>query len=86
MKDQRSKVEVSRSVNRRPAFLAGLLLGSVAGVAVLLVAPSAWEKTRSKIQKQDAKLRFQAASSMNDIVIEASDKAHEFTNNVDKLV
>ena len=64
-------------------LLAGLLLGALAGaVATLLLAPRSGEKTRSQIQKQGAKLRHQAAESMDDAVTEAGDKAHQFTGSV----
>lgn len=65
------------------AFLTGLLLGGLAGAAaMLLVAPRSGERTRSAIQKQRSKLRHQAAESMDDMVTEAGDKAHQFTNSV----
>jgi gas vesicle protein len=84
MKDQRSKVEAISSVIQRPAFLAGLLLGSVAGAAMMVLARRGWEKLRAKIQKQGTKLRNQATDSMNEMVIEGGDKAHQFTASVDR--
>jgi len=70
-------------VNRLLVLLAGLLLGALTGtVAMLLLAPRSGEKTRSQIQKQGAKLRHQAAESMDDAVTEAGDKAHQFTDSV----
>jgi len=69
--------------NRLPAFVAGLLLGGLAGAAaMLLLAPRSGEKTRSEIQKQGEKLRHQAAESMDDVVTGAGDKAHQFTDSV----
>ena len=73
----------SSSASRLPAFSAGLLLGGLAGAgAMLLLAPRSGEKTRSKIQKQGAKLRDQAAESMDEMVTEAGDRAHQFTDGV----
>jgi len=70
-------------VNQLLVFLAGLLIGALAGaVAMLLLAPRSGEKTRSQIQKQGAKLRHQAAESMDDAVTEAGNKAHQFTDSV----
>lgn len=66
-----------------PALLAGLVFGALAGAtAMWLLAPRSGEKTRSQIQKQGAKMRHQAAESMDDVVTEAADKAHEFTEKV----
>jgi len=77
----------SSSANRLPAFSAGLLLGGLAGAgAMLLLAPRAGKQTRSRIQKQGAKLRHQAAESMEEVVTEAGDKAHQFTDTVHKGV
>jgi gas vesicle protein len=65
------------------SFLAGLLLGGLAGtVAMLLLAPRGGEETRSQIKKQGAKLRHQADESIEEFVTEAGDKAHQFTNGV----
>ena len=58
--------EGSSSANRLPAFLAGLLLGGLAGWRggrCCLLAPRTGKQTRSKIQKQGAKLREQAADA-----------------------
>jgi len=85
MNDRHSKG--GSSANRLLVFLAGLLLGALAGaVAGLLLAPRTGEQTRSKIEKQSAKLRHQAAGSMDDMVTEAGDKAHQFTDSVQKGV
>jgi gas vesicle protein len=87
--------EDSSNVSGLPTFLAGLLFGGLAGLllggltgaaAMFLLAPRAGKQTRSKLQKQGAKLRHQAAESMEEAVSEAGDKAHEFTDNVQKGV
>jgi gas vesicle protein len=96
MEDQRCEVEVSSSTNRLPGFLAGLLLGSLAGAAaMLLFAPRTGKETRAKLQKQGAKLRHQAAKRIKkqstqlrheatERMTDAGDKAHEFTDGVQK--
>jgi len=87
--------EGSSSANRLPGFLAGLLLGGLAGLvlgglagaaAMLLLAPRTGKQTRSQIQKRGAKLRHQAADSMEELVTEAGDKAHQFVDSVHKGV
>lgn len=70
-----------------PAFVIGLLLGGLAGAAVmLLLAPRSGEKTRSRIEKQGAKLRYQATEVMDDVVTEVDDKAHQVTDTIQKGV
>ena len=79
--------EGSSNVSWLPAFVLGLLLGGLAGaVAMLLLAPRSGEKTRSQIHKQGAKLRHQAADSLEEVVTEAGDKAHQFTDGVHREV
>ena len=83
--------EGSSSPRRVRTFLAGLLFGSLVGLllgslvgaaAMLLLAPRTGKQTRAKIEKQGAKLRHQAAESMDDMVTGAGDKAHQFTDSV----
>ena len=77
--------EGSFSAGRLLGFLAGLVLGALVGAAaMMLLAPRAGKQTRSKIQKQGAKLRHQAVESMEDVVAEAGDKANQFTDSVEK--
>jgi len=64
-------------------FLVGFLSGGLVGAVVMLLqAPNSGKQTRSKIQKKSAKLRRQATEGIEDVVAEASDMAHEFTDNV----
>jgi gas vesicle protein len=50
-------------------FLAGLLLGGLAGAGVmLLLAPQSGQRTRTKIQQQGHKLREQTAETIEDSV------------------
>ncbi len=75
------------SANWLPAFIVGLLFGGMAGAAaMLLLAPRSGKKTRAELQKQGAKLRDQAVEGMEDVVAEAGDKAHQFTDSVQKGV
>lgn len=69
------------------AFVAGLLLGALGGAtAMLLLAPRSGKKTRSQIQKQGAKAFEQASDSMDGVMTEAGDKAHEFADSVQEEV
>ena len=83
MKNKRNKS--GSSAQRLPIFAVGLLLGGLIGAAaMLLLAPRSGKKTRSRIQKQGAKLRDEAVESMEDVVTDAGDKAHQFTDSVQK--
>lgn len=68
-------------------LLAGSLFGGLAGAgATLLLAPQSGKRTRAKLQRQGVKLRRQATESMEDALAEASDKAHEFADDLQKEV
>jgi gas vesicle protein len=69
--------------NNPGGFLAGLLLGSLAGAGVmLLLAPQSGEKTRTKIQQQGQKMREQTAESIEDGVKQVREKAHQVTSSI----
>jgi gas vesicle protein len=75
------------NANRLMGFLGGFLSGGLVGAgAMLLLAPRAGKRTRSKIQHKGMKLGHQAAESLEDALAEAGDKAHEFTDDVHKEV
>ena len=87
--------EGGSSASRLPGLLAGLGFGGVGGLVVggvggaaagVLLAARAGKQTRSQIQKQGSKLRHQAVESMEDVVTEAGDKAHQFADSVNKGV
>ncbi|MBE2238886.1 MAG: YtxH domain-containing protein [Caldilineaceae bacterium] len=93
MNDQTSEDDLRPS--RLRAFLAGMLFGALVGLllgsligagAMLLLAPRAGKQTRAKIQKQSTKLRHQATERMDDLVTDAGDRAHQFTDSVQKGV
>lgn len=66
-------------MNGTQGFLAGLLVGGLAGAgAMLLLAPQSGKRTRAKIQHQSLELRDQA----EDAVAKARVKARQITADV----
>ncbi len=64
-------------------FLAGVLVGSLAGASVmLLMAPHSGKKTRALIQEKGIELRDQTTESVEDVVAQARAKAHQITTDV----
>ena len=64
-------------------FVAGLLLGALAGAgAMLLLAPQSGKKTRRQIQRKGKNLRKQTDKAMDDAVSQARAKAHQVTKNM----
>jgi gas vesicle protein len=65
------------------SFLAGLLLGGLAGaVAMLLLAPRSGKKTRAHIQHQGMDLRAQAVERVEDAEGQVRAKAHQITDGI----
>ena len=66
-------------------FLAGLLVGGLAGAgAMLLLAPQSGEKTRAQIQQKSIELRDQTAKTVEGAVAQARGKARQITDDVHK--
>jgi gas vesicle protein len=66
-------------------FLAGLLLGGLAGaVAMLLLAPHTGKRTRADIQHKSTELRDQATETVEDAVDQVRAKAHHIKASVRK--
>jgi len=64
-------------------FLAGLLVGGLAGaVAMLLLAPQSGKETRAQIRQKSAELRDQAVKTVEGGVAQASSKARQITDDV----
>ncbi|MBU0705162.1 MAG: YtxH domain-containing protein [Chloroflexi bacterium] len=64
-------------------FLAGLLVGGLAGAgAMLLLAPQSGEKTRTQIQQKSIELRDQTVKTVEGAVAQARGKAHQITDDV----
>jgi len=64
-------------------FLAGLLLGGLAGaVAMLLLAPQSGKKTRGQIREQSIELRDRTVKSVEGTVVQVRGKARQITDDV----
>ncbi len=64
-------------------FLAGVLVGGLAGASVmLLMAPQSGRKTRALIQEKSIELRDQTTEAVEDVVAQARVKAHQITTEV----
>lgn len=68
-------------------LLAGSIFGGLAGAGImLLLAPQSGKRTRTKLQRQSMILRNQATESIEDALADAGDKAHEYTDDLQKEV
>lgn len=64
-------------------FLAGLLLGALAGAAMmLLLAPQSGKKTRREIRRKGRDLRQQTTDAIEDGVSEARTRAQDVKTNI----
>jgi len=78
--------EHETGANNTWSFLAGLLMGGLAGAgAMLLLAPQSGKKTRTQIQRKSIELRDQtteAVEAVEDAVAQAGVKARQITADV----
>ncbi|MDT8306908.1 MAG: YtxH domain-containing protein [Anaerolineae bacterium] len=64
-------------------FLAGILLGALAGAAaMLLLAPQSGKKTRRQIRRKGKALRKQTAGTIEDGVAQVRATAHDVTGSI----
>ena len=70
-------------VNQLGVFLAGLLIGGLAGaVVMLLLAPQSGKKTRTQIQEKSIELRDQAVKNVEDAVAQTRTKGRQIRADV----
>jgi len=71
------------NMNTTGGFIAGLLIGGMAGAgAMLLLAPQSGKRTRAQIQRQGRDLRDQATGTIEDAVVQARIKARQISADV----
>jgi len=64
-------------------FVAGLLVGGLAGAgAMLLLAPQSGKKTRAQIQQRSIEVRDQTVKTVEGAVAQARGKARQITDDV----
>jgi len=79
------ELEQGSTASHPGGFLAGLLLGGLAGAgAALLLAPHSGKRTRADIQHKSIELRDQATESVEDAVDQVRAKAHHIESSVRK--
>ena len=70
--------EHENDVNQLGGFIAGLLVGGLAGaVAMLLLAPQSGKRTRAKIQQKSIELREQTTEAVEDAMAQARTKGRQ---------
>lgn len=64
-------------------FLAGVLVGSLAGASVMLfMAPQSGKETRALLKEKSIELRNQTTEAVEDAVAQTRAKAHQITTEV----
>ena len=77
--------EHENDANQLGGFLAGLLIGGLAGaVAMLLLAPQSGKKTRAKVQQKSIELREQTTEAVEDALAQTRVKARQINASVHK--
>ena len=70
--------EHENDFNQLGSFIAGLLIGGLAGaLAMLLLAPQSGKKTRAKVQQKSSELREQTTETVEDALKQTGVKASQ---------
>ena len=75
----------NNQMQRALGFVAGLLIGSLAGAGtMLLLAPQSGKRTRAQIRHQGLELRDQATETIDDALTQARTTGHQISATVQK--
>ncbi len=80
---ENTTMDLDHDVSQLGGFLAGLLVGGLAGAAgMLLLAPQSGKKTRSQIQNKSIELSEQATSTVKGALKQIRTKANQISDDV----
>jgi gas vesicle protein len=80
--DKRNQ-ETGSNIRYTKGFLAGALVGGLAGAgAMLLLAPQSGKRTRARLQQKSIELRDQASDSLDDAVAQVRVKTRQITTGI----
>jgi len=83
MKKNDQEVEYRESTNNTIQLLAGLVVGSLAGAAtMLLLAPQSGKEMRAQIQQKTMELRDRTNQTVEEAMAQARNKTHQITSDV----
>jgi gas vesicle protein len=75
--------KLGSAANQAGNFLAGILIGGLAGAAaVLLFVPQSGKETREQIRQKAMELRDQTTASVEDVVVQVRTKAGQIKDDV----
>jgi len=81
MKDETNEHKIH--INRPGSFLAGAILGSLAGAgAMLLMAQQSGRKTRDQIALRSFEMRDKASDAVDEVVAQTRDTARKITSDL----
>lgn len=80
--DKRNQ-ELESNVSNTKGFLAGIIIGGLAGAgAMLLLAPQSGKRTRALIERKSIELREQASDGLDDAVEQVRVKTHQIKTGI----
>jgi gas vesicle protein len=83
MKKSDQEVDYRKNTNGIVPLLAGLLAGSLAGAAtMLLLAPQSGKETRAQLQQKTMELRDRTTQTVEEAMTQAKNKTHQITSDV----
>jgi gas vesicle protein len=83
MKKNDQEFEYHEGTNTTIPLLAGLVVGSLAGAAtMLLLAPQSGRETRAQIQQKTMELRDRTTQTVEEAMMQARNKTHQITSDI----